>query len=156
MAGDADAQFILGACEAAVAASPADFARAADWYRRAAEHHHPLAEHNLGVMYAEGQGVDRNPAEAGRWLRRAAAHGDPGAQFAIGLRCQRAGLAGPAPDAAEARIEAYRWFCLAAEQGYAGADEARQRLSLGMTRAEMDEGARRATLNEPADAERTP
>ncbi len=145
--GDADAQFALGVYHGCTVGMEEDLETAATWYRRAAEQNHPLAEFNLSVMYAEGQGVARDQTEADRWLERAAGHGDAGAQYDLGIRCQRASLDRSGAEAVAARIEAYKWLRLAALQGYGQADLACQRLSLGMTRAEMDEGARRAELS---------
>ncbi len=42
------------------------------------------AQYTLGVRYAHGQGVTRDPAAAVRWLRRAAGQGDTAAQFLLG------------------------------------------------------------------------
>lgn len=55
---------------------PRDPARAADWYRRAAERGHPDAQYNLGFMYLRGEGVQTNPEEGLRWLRCSADQGD--------------------------------------------------------------------------------
>ena len=38
----------------------------------------------LGMMYHEGQGVERSSAQAAQWLLQAAQRGHPGAQFMIG------------------------------------------------------------------------
>ncbi len=34
-----------------------DYAEAMKWYRKAAEQGHAGAQHNLGFMYTEGQGI---------------------------------------------------------------------------------------------------
>ena len=44
----------------------------------------------------------------------------------------------------ESKIEAYKWFQLAAAQGYAGSDTAFERVTLIMTREEVAEGNLRA------------
>ncbi len=46
------------------------------WYRRAAEQDHVDAQYNLGFMYANGEGVPPDYAEAAKWYRRAAEQGD--------------------------------------------------------------------------------
>jgi TPR repeat protein len=51
---------------------PQDFAAAATWYRKAAEQGSPVAQNNLGVLYAKGQGVARDPVEAYFWFNLAA------------------------------------------------------------------------------------
>ena len=43
------------------------------------------AQFNLGVMYANGQGVTQDYAEAVRWYRKAADQGYAAAQFNLGL-----------------------------------------------------------------------
>ena len=66
-------------------------------------------------MYAEGQGVPQDYAEAVGWFRKAAEQGDAGAQFNLGLMNKKG--QGLPQDCAEA----VRWFRKAAEQGDAGA-----------------------------------
>lgn len=46
------------------------------WFRKAADAGLALAQHNLGVFYAEGRGVPRNDAEAVVWYRKAAEQGN--------------------------------------------------------------------------------
>ena len=58
-------------------------------------------------MYANGEGVPEDAAEAVRWYRLAAEQGDATAQFNLGVMY--------------ANGEAVRWYRLAAEQGYAAA-----------------------------------
>jgi len=61
-----------------------DYAGAVKWFRRAAEHGSILAQHDLGFMYAEGEGVQQNFAEAAKWYRIAADQGDASAQANLG------------------------------------------------------------------------
>ncbi len=49
----------------------------------AAEQGLARAQFNLGVMYANGQGVAQNDDEAGKWLRKAAEQGHEGAREII-------------------------------------------------------------------------
>ena len=62
-------------------------------------------------MYAQGQGVPQDYAEAIRWYRQAAEQGNAEAQFNLGLMYAQ-GQGVPQDHA-----EAVRWFRLAAEQG---------------------------------------
>ncbi len=39
-------------------------AKAAKWFRKAADQDHAAAQSNLGLMYAQGKGVAQNDAEA--------------------------------------------------------------------------------------------
>ena len=45
----------------------------------------PDAQNNLGVMYANGEGVPEDDAEAVRWYRLAADQGDADAQYNLGV-----------------------------------------------------------------------
>jgi hypothetical protein len=144
--GDVEAQFGLGLHYGSADEEGLGFAQAASWYHKAAEQGHALAQFNLGVMFARGQGVLRDDAAAARWTRKAAEAGDAGAQYALGVRCHRASLDARQIDTIESRIEAYKWLNLAAVQGYKDSLTACQRLVLTMSRAEFDEGNRRAAL----------
>ena len=54
---------------------PQDYAQAAEWYRKAADQGFAGAQVNLGLLYANGQGVARDYAEALKWFRSAADRG---------------------------------------------------------------------------------
>ena len=71
------------------------------------------AQFELGLMYAEGEGVPEDDAEALRWCRLAAEQGYAPAQHYLGHMYYN-GEGVPKDDA-----EALRWYRLAAEQGYA-------------------------------------
>ena len=136
---DAEVQFGLGLKFASGAGVPQDYAQAADWYRKAAEQNHSLAQFNLGTMYANGQGVVRDEAQSLVWFGRAANLGDAGGQYKMGRSCHRISMDGSPAAAPEARIEAYKWYQLAAAQGYKNADGAYATLTFKMTRADVAE-----------------
>jgi TPR repeat protein len=136
---DADMQFSLGLQFASGAGAAQDYAQAADWSRKAAEQDHRLAQFNLGTMYAHGQGFARDEAQSVVWFGRAANLGDAGGQYNMGRSCQRASLDGLPADAPEARIESYKWFQLAAAQGYKNSEGACANLTFKMTHAEVAE-----------------
>jgi TPR repeat protein len=46
------------------------------WFRKAADQGFAKAQSNLGLMYAEGQGVTQNYPEAAKWYRKGADQGD--------------------------------------------------------------------------------
>jgi TPR repeat protein len=142
--GDADAQFRLGLHCATCQTDPPDYAQAALWYRKAAEQSHALAQFNLGQMHAAGQGMPQDTVAAERWFQKAACQGDAAAQFNLGLCFQRASLDRQRADILESRIEAYKWFLLAAAQGYKGSDLARESVNIHMSRADVAEGNERA------------
>jgi hypothetical protein len=147
--GDPDAQFGLGIQYGSGLGALRDPGQAAQWYRRAADQDHPLAQFNLGMMYADGDGVPRDDAESFAWLWKAAEQGDAGAQHQMGIRCQRATFVALQADVGEARIEAYKWFHLAAAQGYRGSELACEGMNLKMTRLQVAEGNRRAATFQP-------
>ena len=140
---DAEVQFGLGLKFATGTGAAQDYVQAADWYRKAAEQNHGLAQFNLGTMYAQGQGVVRDDAQSVVWFGRAASLGDAGGQYSMGRSCQRASMDGLPAEAPEARIEAYKWFQLAAAQGYKNADGAYATLTFKMTRADVTEAIER-------------
>jgi TPR repeat protein len=138
--GDADVQFGMGLKFANGEGATRDYAQAAGWYHKAADQSHSLAQFNLGMMYANGQGVSRNAAQSAMWFGRAARQGDAGAQFNLGESCHRASLQGERKDAPESRIEAYKWYRLAAAQGYLDSETAYKTLTLNMTREDVAAG----------------
>jgi uncharacterized protein len=141
--GNANAQFGMGFFLAA-GASPQGYAQAMHWYQKAADQNHRLAQFNLGQMYALGQGTAKSDGIAVMWIRRAAQGGDAGAQFDLGDRCARESLHGSDTDAVESRIEAYKWFTLAAAQQYRNASIQCDSTSIRMTREDIIEASRRA------------
>ena len=92
-----------------------DYAAAVQEWRPLAEQGEARAQNNLGVMYANGDGVLQDAAEAVRWYRMAAEQGEAGAQHNLGIMYDNG--RGVLQDYAEAG----RWYRMAAEQGEAGA-----------------------------------
>jgi len=89
-----------------------DYATALENWRPLAEQGDANAQGVLGFMYAKGQGVLQDYAEAVRWFRLAAEQGDnTPAQGALGF--MYANGRGVPQDYAEA----VRWYRMAAEQG---------------------------------------
>ena len=60
-------------------------AKAAQWFRRAAEHGSGAAQNNLGILLGNGKGVRKNIKEALVWLRRAIRAGDSCARHNIAI-----------------------------------------------------------------------
>jgi len=87
-----------------------DVVEAVKWFRKAADQNLAVAECQLALCYAEGQGVEKNEVEAVRWLRKAADQGDAEAQYSLGVRYENGH--GVARD----ETEAIRWLRKAAEQ----------------------------------------
>ena len=82
-----------------LARGPADAARAADLFRRAAERGNALAEYDYGYCYEHGLGVQRNPEQARIWYQRAASHATDATVRSIALAGVRSlgGQSSPAP-----------------------------------------------------------
>jgi len=146
-AGNADAQFGMG-LRCAVAGATQNYTQAAEWYRMAAEQDHHLAQFNLGQMFAQGHGVAHDETAAVMWMRRAADGGDAGAQFNLGNRCYRDSMRIAESTAGESRIEAYKWYRLAAEQGYGTSQNSCDVVTMSMSRAEVTEGNQRTAAFE--------
>jgi len=146
--GDAQAQFSLGIKFAHDGAAQ-DFAQAAQWYLKAADQNHALAQFNLGVMYARGQGVRRDDKQSMVWIRKAAHLGDAGAQYNLGMRTHRTSMGEVEGNAGESRIEAYKWLRLAAAQGYAASEASCEFVALGMTREGVADAGRRVAAFVP-------
>ena len=100
----------------------------------AAEQGDASAQFNLGVMYADGEGVPQNYSEAVRWYRLAAEQGDASAQFNLGI--MYANGEGVPQDYSEAM----RWFQLAAEQGDASATGVQTELHEAGSSLALDQG----------------
>jgi TPR repeat protein len=90
---------------------PADFARAVDWYRKAAARGNAFACNQLGYLYHEGKGVPQDYVEALRWYYKAAEGGNADAQSNIGYAYQHG--EGIEQDFAQALV----WYRQAADQG---------------------------------------
>ncbi len=80
-------------------------------FKQAADLGHTESNYWLGVMYANGRGVEKNEVEAVRYYRIAAEKGDKGAQNNLGV-CYRNGRG-----VAKNEVEAVKWYRLAANQG---------------------------------------
>lgn len=60
-----------------------NYAKAFEWYKKAAEQGHKRAQYNLGVMYAMGQGIEKNISKAREWFQKAADQGYEDAKRAL-------------------------------------------------------------------------
>ena len=78
----------------------------------AADQGHAEAQNNLGEMYHDGEGVDRDLAEAVKWYQKAAENGFVEAQFDLACMYEEGN------GTEENQKEAIKWFTLAADQGH--------------------------------------
>lgn len=94
-----------------------DMARVIELYRRAADLGEPIAQNNLGVLYANGfVGGQQDFVRAKEWYEKAAAQNNPHAQNNLG-DLYESGHIGDGPN----YVRAKEWFEKAAAQGHAGA-----------------------------------
>ena len=105
------------------------------------------AQFNLGLMYADGEGVTQDDIEAVRWLRLAADQGHATAQHNLGVMYQNS--RGVPQD----YVEALMWFNLAAAPA-SGYDrdmslKGRDALAERMTPEQIAEAQRRAREWQP-------
>ena len=84
-------------------------------------------------MYAKGEGVPEDDAEAVKWFRKAAEQGDADAQVNLGLMYAN-GRGVP-----EDYVRAFAWFNLAAAQGFEPAKKYKGTIRRRMTAAEIAE-----------------
>lgn len=82
-------------------------AKAAKWFRRAAEHGSGPAQNNLGILLGNGDGVGKNVEEALLWLRKA---------FRAGDLCAAQNIAITYRENGDLKT-AFKWFRRAAEAG---------------------------------------
>lgn len=79
-----------------------------------AEQNNAVAQREVAIMYANGQGAPQDPAKAATWYRRAADQGDALAQLHLGFLYEDGN---GVPKNAQ---EAARWYRQAADQGEPG------------------------------------
>lgn len=87
------------------------FKEAADWFRKAADQGHAVAQFDLGGFYLKGHGLAQSDAQALRWWRKAAELGHVAAQMNVAQMIESG--RGTKADVAEA----FRWRMKAAESG---------------------------------------
>ena len=92
-----------------------NFVRSIGLFRPLADQGDADAQTTLGVMYALGQGVPKDDAQAAKWYRLAADQGHAWAQTHLGSMYQH-GRGG-----AQNYVEAHKWYRLAADQANAWA-----------------------------------
>jgi TPR repeat protein len=88
---------------------PQDYAKALEYYRKAADKRDAGSMRQIAIAYEKGQGVPADPAQAAQWYERAANRGDALAQQVVGLKFAKGegGLA-------KSVTAAYKWLTLAA------------------------------------------
>jgi TPR repeat protein len=117
--------------QAALAHAMGDYDRALELLLPLAETSgHPYAQHYLGVMYEQGQGVARDYREAARWFRAAAEQGVASAQLKL-ARLYETGQGVP-----KDMEFAYAWYSVAVHLGNTRAAPGLEATRVAMTGAE--------------------
>ena len=88
-----------------------DYAKAVEYFQKAADQGYPVAQNWLGLCYDEGTGVIQDFEKAAQWYKKAADQGYPDAQNNLGL-CYEEGT-GVIQDFEKAA----QWYKKAADQG---------------------------------------
>ncbi len=88
-AGDANAQFELGAMYHDGQGVEKSFPKAKEWFEKSAKQNDPRAQFNLGVMYYTGESVKQDYKKAQEWFEKAAVQGNTRAQFNLGVMFYR-------------------------------------------------------------------
>ena len=93
-----------------------DYAKAVEWYNKAAEQGNADAMIRLAECYEEGYGVAKSERKGVEYEKKAAALGNAKAQFWLGNTYTNESYGGETRNYAEA----LKWYRKSAEQGYAG------------------------------------
>ena len=105
-------------------------------YQLAAEQGFAQAQSNLGVMYANSQGVPQDYTEAAKWYRKAAEQGHVDALYYFGM--QSASGQGIPQD----YVTAHVCFNIASARGHDEARHAREKLERDMMPGQLAEAQR--------------
>ncbi len=127
------------------AADRGDYETALREWRPLAEQGDSYAQHNLGVLYANGQGVPQDYAQARQWYEKAAAQGLAEAQSNLGA------LYANGQGVLQDFVQAHMWYNLAAANGDTFGGELRDALALQMTPAQIAEAQKLAWEWKPKD-----
>ena len=109
------------------------------------EHHlSASAQHFLGKMYQNGEGVPRDSVQAAKWFRLAADQGHTGAQFYLG------GMYASGEGVPRDYVQAYKWFAICSKSAEgAFAEASRTDVAAKMTPQQIAEAQRLASEWKP-------
>ena len=115
-----------------------DYTTTLSEFRPLAEQGNASAQYNLGMMYANGQGVTQDYAEAVNWYRKAAEQGDDSAQSNLGLMYVMG------KGVTQDNVYAHMWWNIAASNGIEKAEKNRDRVAKEMTASQVGEAQKLA------------
>lgn len=137
-AGEARADSPQNCSPGCAAYASGKYEEAAAWYRKAAEQGDADAQYNLGNLYAQGQGVAQDDAQAVAWYRKAANQGYAKAQSNLGV------MYAEGRGVARDDVEAYRWFSIAGAKGDAEIVKVRDLVEKRLSKEQIAEAQKRA------------
>jgi len=111
LAGDVDAQLMLGVTNRADMGNGARPLEAAKWFRKAADQGSAKGQNDLGEMYMNGEGLSQSYEEAAKWFHKAADQDYAEAQLNLG------NLYHEGHGVSQDNVEAAKWIRKAADQG---------------------------------------
>jgi uncharacterized protein len=123
--------FLLGA------GLPKNYAKAIDWYTKAADNGNVEAQNELGFLYFLGKGVDQDIDKGGSYFLMAARGGLPVAQYNVGIM-YATGRGVEGIDIGKA----YAWLNIAAAGGHRPAKAARDYLETVIDKVQLGEAQR--------------
>ena len=108
----------------------------------------PGAQHNLGIMYEAGLGIERSDSQAEFWYRKASDKGSREAQYQLGAILAADMMHGPVArqtdeqEFSERVLEGYMWLYLSALKKHKEAKAGVKRLKRIMSRDQMETAKR--------------
>jgi uncharacterized protein len=123
--------FLLGA------GLPKNYAKAIDWYTKAADNGNLEAQNELGFLYFIGKGVEQDIDKGGAYFLMAARGGLPVAQYNVGIM-YATGRGVEGVDVGKA----YAWLNIAAAGGHRPAKAARDYLETVINKEQLGEAQR--------------
>ena len=119
--------------DAVAAYDAGDYQKAFRLFKPLAEQGDTWSQSNLGLMYANGEGVPKDDAKAAHWTRKAAEQGYVIAQSNLGI------IYATGEGVPENNVKAYAWCSIAATQGHKKAKNNKRIIKKRMTPAQIAE-----------------
>ena len=101
------------------------------WYKLSAKKYN-WAQFNLGTMYDNGEGVDKDEFQAFNWYQLAAKEGHSKSQYQLGLKYKLGS------GVTKSYIYSYVWLDIASKKGNKKAPEVLKELLTNMTQKEIE------------------
>ena len=143
---DHEAEFRLGDYYESGVVEPENLPEAAKWYELAAKGGHVAAQFALGSFYEAGAGLSPSPESAAYWYGECARRNHANCQFNLGR------LASSGPPEKQDLVAAYKWYYLAAKNGFLEFDaEELTKLGARLSSAQKKEAVKQAVAFKPVE-----